>query len=360
MADKITQRDVVLLADLPELFGGKGWHGKGIPTSDFSIENPNILRACFIHEMAQAGAMVIRENGQREWVPGQDFYAIAQDDKQTVGGAVGKVWRSPDNRVLLQFFKDAIAGSGYDICSVGTVDNRTEFFVDAVGKLKSVAGRERKPYVGLNRMFGGMGSVIIGAHETVMQCANTTYLFRSSVAGAERVKNTLSIFERLPQVKIAIQEMKAIQLGFDLALEDGAKYLLGNDTARAGFVGFVSKSGKFGTRGINRVNRLMQLFKDGNGNSGVNATDWFNAVTDYFTHESVGESSSDNGGDTKEMTIVKQWYSSEHGTAATVKMELAQLLFPNGTFASDTFNGFVKAGHGFIEKLDKDQKALLN
>lgn len=367
MADKITKRDAVFLAVLDELYQGKGWHGKGIPTTDFNPHtNEDLKRALFVHDMARAGIMVTRDKldklgrktGHKENVfcPGDDYYAVAKDDGLPVGAAVGKVFRTPDNAVLYKFFCDAIAGSGYDVCSLGTVDDRNEFFVDAVGKVKSVAGREEKPYVGLTRMFGGKGSVLVGAHRTVMQCANTTALFRSSVTGAERLKNTLSIFDRLPEAKIAIQNMSALQIAFDLALEDGATFKLDKDTAREAFAGFVAKSGKFGARGVGRVIRLLQLFKDGKGNAGENAVDWFNAVTDYFTHESVG---SENSALEKDALIVKQWYSSEHGTAADVKMELAQLLFPQGAFAADKFNGFVASGKDFISKLDKEDKELL-
>ena len=357
MSAKINKDDAVFLAKLPELYDGMGWHKLGIPTEDFNPEtNPDLKRALFLHRMVQAGVSV-----DGNFVAGEDFYAVADDTNKPIGAAVGKVFRTPDNALLYKFFREAIADSGYEVCSLGTLDSRAEFFIDAKGKLKSVAGREITPYFGLNRMFGGKGSVVGAGHQTVMQCANTTEIFRSEAYGSDdcgKIKNTIAIFDKLPAFRETIRLGKAIELQFDLAMEDAAAFNVSKDEAREAFAGFIAGE-NLSSRSIGRVNRLLALFKAGNGNNGENAADWFNAVTDFFTHESAADVDSKDEAK-KQEALVKQWYASEHGTARKVKADLANKLFVRGTFASSLFAGFRNIGKAMIERLKPEEKSKLD
>ena len=351
MSHKITENDAVFLAILPELFDGKGWHKLGIPTTDWTAAN--LARALFTHRMEPAGIFI-----DGEFQTGEDYYAVANDTNKPIGAAVGRVFRTPDNVTLYRFFEEAIQGTGYEVCSVGTLDNRNEFFIDAKGKLKSVAGREVMPYFGLNRMFGGKGSVVGAAHQTVMQCANTTEIFRSQVSeDASKMKNTLNIFEKLPQFKATIQASRAIEIQFDLAMEDAAQTLVNKDDAREAFAGYIATD-TLHSKSIGRVNRLLKLFKDGKGNEGKNGADWFNAITDFFTHESAANSDTKDA-EAKQDAIVKQWYASEHGKAREMKAKLASSLFVKGAFAKDLFRGFVQSGKNLIAKLKPEDKSTL-
>lgn len=358
MSAKIEKRDAVFLAILPELYDGLGWHKLGIPTRDFNpATNPELVRALFTYRLEQAGVM----GPDGKFLPGGDFYAVANDDNQTIGAAVGKVFRTPDNALLYRFFCEGIAGTGYEVCSLGTLDNRNEFFVDAKGALKSVAGREVTPYFGLNRMFGGKGSVIGAGHQTVMQCANTTEIFRSQAYGdadGQKLKNTIKIFDRLPEFKNAIQTSKRIEIEFDSAMENAATVTVNKDAAREGFAGFIADD-KLECKAIGRVNRLLKLFTDGKGNEGKNACDWFNAVTDFYTHESAADV---NAKDDKEKAaaIVKQWYASEHGSGRKIKSALANQLFVKGAFARNVFDAFVSRGKTLIAKLTPEDKSKLD
>lgn len=356
MSHKIGADDAVFLAKLPELYDGKGWHKLGIPTEDFNPEtNPDLKRALFTHRMVQAGVYI-----DDMFTLGEDYYAVANDNNKPIGAAVGKVFRTPDNALLYKFFCEAISGTGYEVCSLGCLDNRAEFFVDAKGKLKSVAGREITPYFGINRMFGGKGSVVGAGHQTVMQCANTTEIFRSEAYGSgdcNKIKNTIAIFDKLPAFKETIRQGKAIELQFDLAMEDAASFKVDRDNAREAFAGFIA-DGNLSARGIGRINRLLALFKDGKGNNGENAADWFNAVTDFYTHESAADVDAKDPLK-KQDALVKQWYASEHGTARKVKAELASKLFTKGTFNRGLWEGFKTLGKGLIEKLKPEDKSTL-
>ena len=108
MAHKITQRDTVYLAEIPELFNGKGWHGKGTVNNDFSPERlGNVL---FGHRILPT--MV--DNGQSPVATGE-FVAVANDDNLPVGGTVGNRFNTPQNGELFELFRDALTGSDYKI-----------------------------------------------------------------------------------------------------------------------------------------------------------------------------------------------------------------------------------------------------
>jgi hypothetical protein len=62
------------------------------------------------------------------------------------------------------------------------------------------------------------------------------------------------------------------------------------------------------TRAENTASRLLELHKNGLGNRGENLADSFQAVTEFYTHES-------SGGDNR----LKQVVSSEFGSGAVMK-----------------------------------------
>lgn len=350
MADKITKRDAVFLAKTPDLFDGRGWHKKGQPTEVFNVET--LRPALFEHAMIPAVCAGV-ETGE--------FYAVATDDNKPIGTAVGKVYYTPSNLELFRVFEEALAGSGYEITSCGTVDNRAEFFCDARAKEISAGGREIAPFVGINRIFGGLSSVIVSGHDTVMQCANTTSLFRKeALSNAELIKarNTINIAGKMDEIKKAISTRHGLFIEFAKAFEAGAAFDVSLDTAREAYVGFMA-DGKLTTRTANRVNRLSELFRNGKGNSGKNALDWFNGLTEFFTHESVGSLDNCENDDEKNAMRVKQWHSSEFGKSGEIKSRATSLLFGSGDFQKDNFNGLVLMGRETIKKASADALAII-
>jgi len=346
MSAKISKIDKVFLTKIPELFNGAGWHGKGIPTDEITAET--VAPILFSHRFEPSGIQV---NG--EFIPTGEQYATANDNNLPIGKAVSTRYATPSNAELYELFSEALAGSEYGIVSAGTLNERNEFFVDAKGVNMRAAGRDIAPFVGLNRCFGGDSSVMIGGHTIVAQCANTTALMRREFGKREdnvSIKNTLGIYERLPEIKAEIERMHGVNAMFARAMEDSASEKIVRDDARAAFVGLLAGDkpkleGKRVARTINRANRLLDLWKAGAGNSGENVADWFNAVTDFYSHENAG---SEDGADSKDEFLEKQWYSSERGAGAAVKSRVSGLLFQNGALVRPAFY-----------KLRDDGKAIL-
>jgi hypothetical protein len=334
MAHLITKRDVVFLARIPELFSGKGWHGLGRPNDNWSREA--LAAALFSHEYADAGIMrdgSFMATGER--------YAIAADDGMPVGPAVGARYWTPQNADLYALFCDAIAGSGYSVVSVLTVGNRVEFAVDAKADAIAAGRRKVSPYVGLHRAFGGISSLVISGHSTVVQCGNTTALFRREAAGSDEAlsyRNTGGLEARLDDVKRDIEKAHGVAKQFAEALAAADAAPMATADAAAGFAGILSDGkplvGATGNlRTANRVARLLDLFRNGKGNRGESVGDWFNAATDFYTHESA------TGGDK-----LKQWSASEFGTARDFKARLAARLFKSGAVRHDALADIVDAG----------------
>lgn len=355
MAHKIEKNDRVYLARLPELFDGKGWHGLGIPTESFVKENLNGI--FFPFEFRPAFVKGLND----ELIQTGERYAVALDNGEPIAGAVGRVFDTVDNEQLFDLFSEALAGSRYKLCSAMTLGNRKSFCVDAkADEVIKAAGRDILPYVGLSRGFGGSEPLRISVHSTVIQCANTQALFNREADVATdsvRSKNTARLRERLPLIQATIERSWGVQAEFAKALESAQSHKVKPEQARLGFVGFlgVENLGKT-ARTANRVNRLVQLFKSGAGNKGEDGSDFVNAITDYYTHESAGSvDSSDSPAD----FLNKQWASSEFGSASRVKSELINTLLPGGKFAEKEFKAMVSRGRKAIENSDKEVVALL-
>lgn len=357
MSHKINKElDKVYLAEIPELFNGLGWHKLGTPTKTFNEKT--VAPVLFSHGYSDAG--IILPDGK--FYPTGERYAVALDNNLPIGGAIGERYHTPSNAELYKLFTEALAGSDYDICSCGTVDSRVEFFVDAKSKTQKVAGRDYSPFVGLHRQFGGKTSIVVCGHGTVIQCGNTTALFlRETGKDDERIsaKNTTNVMDKLPEIKKAIEAQHGVQKLFVKAMEASAKVAVSPEQARQAFVGF-EVTGKLNTRSVNRVNRLLDLFATGPGNTGKNGSDWFNAVTDYYTHENAGSLDTRLNADEQAKFLAKQWYSSERGSGSIVKTELASRLFTKGEFQTDYFTGLQKTGAGIIKASEKELVASLN
>lgn len=351
MSHKITERDNVYLARIPELHDGKGWHGKGIPHAEFTEES---LKKILFGIQFMPAMVNGHETGQR--------YAVADDDGLPIGNAIGDRYNTPSNTDLFRLFKDALAGSDYELCSALTVDGRVEFALDAKGKTAQAAGRDITPFVGLSRMFGGQGTILVCGHSTVIQCGNTTALFRSEAVGKEdcsSFKNTLNVMSKLPLLKRQIELQHGVQGEFVRAMESATKIAVSRDNARAAFVGLVvpKDAKELATRSANRVNRLSDLFVTGKGNTGRNAADWYNAVTDYFTHENAG---SEDTAETKEAFLDKQYDSSERGAGMQVKYNLTKTMMQKGRFVQAPLLALQQRGRKILDDSTKDVLAVLN
>jgi len=355
MAHKKTIRDSIFLAELPETFNGKGWHGLGIPTQTF--DRQTLEKVLFSHSLVPAGILLpnglFHETGQR--------YAIANDDGLPLGGAVGKNWASPGNDELFDLFSEALTGSPYKLCSAMTLDNRLEFCLDAKGENLPMGSRTWSPFVGLRRLFGGQGKLSVSGHGTVIQCGNTSALFQREADAAENTvsrKNTGKLMANLDFVRASIEKTWGVAAQFAEAMSESENVKVKPETASRAFVGFLTDGKPLSTRTVNRTNRLVSLFKSGGGNRGETMADFVNALTDYYTHEHAG---SVDSADSREDFLMKQFHASEFGSGARVKSEIVKAAFDFEKKAprSGFISGLAKVGKASVDASETEFVSLL-
>lgn len=372
MGHKITKRDAVYLLPLKETFNGKGWHGLGIPTEEFTAAN--VKKALFRHDMAPAGINVVETVKQgavarkvARFVPTGQRYAVNADDGLPVGPAVGALYWTPQNEELFELFAEALAGSSYKLCSVLTIDDCREFAIDAVGSHIKAGKRDFAPFVGCYRAFGGTSSLVFSGHGMVMQCHNTTSLFLREARkrdDAQKFKNTSGLEGRMDEVKKAIADAHGVNAEFASALADADSVPMTVDDARKAYVGMLcDKTPLLGASGnlrtVNRVKTLVGLFQSGKGNSGETVGDWFNGATEFYTFKSAGgdrelDDVKPNDDGAKVDPKDKQFYASEFGPARTFKARLANRLFEGGAVAHATLAELLEIGAKRIADADKE------
>lgn len=366
MSHKISPRDIVYLANLPELFGGKGWHGLGTEWADFTPEG--LRKILWLHRMVPAGIQL--DNGT--FVPTGERYAISEDDGLPVGGAVGKNWFSPSNGELFELFSEALRDSDYSIVSAGTLADREELFIDAKKATTASTGkRDIAPFVGLSRMFGGLGRLSVGGHNTVIQCANTSAMMRheiksGSARGAEgltSVKNTgrLNKPEVLAEIVLGLRSAYGWQDRFVQRMTEAENEKLSLLDARNAAVGFAVPTGtrelsEKNSRTLNRANRIFTLFRSGAGNTGESVADFVNAITDYYSHESAG---SPDSADSREDFLVKQYLSSERGAGARVKSDFIAEVFGEEQVNREVVDKLASRGKWILQNSSETAKADL-
>ena len=364
MADKIFARDGAFFAEIPELFDGKGWHGKGTPTKEFTLET--VRKALFDYELKPAGVMT-----GKGFVKTGEFYAVAGDDGLPVSGAVGDRYWTPQNEEIFSLFERAIAGSGYKIVSVLTIDNRSQFCVDAKGENMKAGKREIAPFVGAYRAFGGQSRLMFPGHTQVVQCANTSRLMVCEAGKRDDVvafRNTEGLARRMDEVQRAVENIHGVNAQFAAAMKEADEIPLAVNDARLAFAGLLTggkpllKKGaddaRATSRTVNRVTDLVTLFRKGIGNGGETVGDWFNAVTEGYTH-GFAETSKRESADEIQARKEKQYYSSEFGSAGNFKANVVQQLFPRQDRQTTVSVGYigelVEAGKASVAGSDEKE-----
>lgn len=251
---------------------------------------------------------------------------VATDNPQIhIGAPVHcETYQPVTNQAFLATVKEAIADiRGATVASVGSVCERGRVFVSV--KLSALeaftaAGREHKAYLNFLNSHDQSAAFLVNTSNTCTVCNNTFGMnLHSKETGAVRIKlkHTRNIALRLENIPEIVDGFLGAQAEFKARLDMLQKRTIEAYKARHLFAGFVGASadGEMGTRKVNQVNRLTELFATGKGNQGRDLSDVFNAVTDYYSHESSGGEN-----------VMRQVVSSEYGAGQTAKARAYSLL----------------------------------
>jgi hypothetical protein len=232
------------------------------------------------------------------------------------------------NARFLSTIEDAIGGAGHSLELIGTLAGRSKRF--ASFKLEGLedfnaGGRDFASSI----YFGdGLDQKTVWFYGFTTRCIQCMNRFSMSLRGAcSREKHTSGLLVRLPEIVKIIAEAVGVQAEFARAFDSLTAKKVTTDEARSVFAGFIGnrETEKLATRSLNTVDQLTSLFQRGRGNIGDNRADVFSAVTDYYTHNSVGGE--------RVSRAARQFESSEFGTGHARKTEMWDLVNDENSFA---------------------------
>lgn len=242
-------------------------------------------------------------------------------------------------------------GIKYKIATTGTLMERERSFISielSEGQDFEIDGRVFQSKLNcLNSIPSNSGCTVTFANNTFCVCCRNTFAmalhnkdgakFHAAIKHTKGMKAALGDIPRLIEAyfsgnNLLFKQLKAFQ-EFPVSLGEAESYF-------AAFVAGDAEAIK--TRGANIIERLKVLFTKGAGNKGVTALDMFQAVTEYYTHESAGQ--------TDDKT--KQFESSEIGSGANNKGTFYQWLVKH-TQERAGFTAIAKVGETLLVQYRK-------
>ena len=268
-------------------------------------------------------------------------YCIAEcsDNGLPVGRPYAKTYGTVFNNAFLSIgeaFGNKLDAMGikWSIVTTGTVMTRERQFytlkIDQAESLK-LGKREFKQFLSfLNSIASTAGCTLTVTNTSFCVCCRNTFAHALQGAdgspfyfGGKHTSKLTGYVKDLPQVFDNFMKGNEVMFGH---FKKFAEFGVGQADADKLFASFVTRDdakgnpddkGELSTRSANIAERLKVLFADAKqGNDGQTALDVFSAVTDYYSHESAGE--------TDDKT--KQFESSEFGSGARAKRTMFSWL----------------------------------
>jgi len=277
----------------------------------------------------------------------EHFQVVSLDDNLPIGNPVKKGYKLISNDQMMDMVEASLAGTTHKIVSVGSINNREKVFCSIKLSDNIIAGnRETENVLNVLWGHGGVFSVRVMSGFIVVVCANTfaMALRDASKKGKKKnefqakVKHTGNADLKIENMAKAIDLHYGVAAEFTKAMDSLSNTPCNNDKARQLFAGFLVRDTEgleeVSTRTSNTIDTLETLFVKGKGNNGDDMCDAFNAITDYYSHES-------SGGEDK----WRQFESSDFGMGATRKSEAYDLLTGKKVRDVGTFEEVIARGN---------------
>jgi hypothetical protein len=317
----------------------KQWHGLNeIVEKIDETNNPLCEWAAVPHKLTLAGTEI--ESG----------FSILKgsDNNQPIGTPFNpKTYFPIHNSDFVKLVLDSLSGANvkFEVQSAGSVRNRGRVFM-AVNLIDAadivIDNRPFKSHLNFLNSFDKSCPFTVLDSNTCTVCDNTFSMNLLDDGGALKVslvhkKNTHFALKDVPKIiACALQGRN----NFARKLKAFSEFPVGLVDAEQIFAAFIGKENEkteLSTRAANIAERLTSLFVKGKGNKGETALDLFQAVTEYYTHESAGDT------DDK----FKQFETSEFGDGATKKSEFLAAL-ERMTANRQAFSGYARIGEKLL------------
>lgn len=299
MAHKIGKIDLALKTVERDASEPQSWHGLENVTENLTTENC-ALRAVSI---MRGKTKIILEDGTEYPAPLQVpciVHPLESGKLHFLGRPYDpSSYRLFDNREFLDFAAQCFAAAGMDngLSFVTTLYDGARMTLSRrlpEADFKDAHGHGINSYINLLNSVDGSWPVFANVSEIRTVCYNTaTANLMEGGASCKHTPAALSEFiARFPETLAEALKVQEGSANDYLAMAD---IPLSFTQAQSFFAALVGKA-KLSTRAFNVVNEsLMPLFLKGRGCYGQTAADAYNAVTEYYTHNSSLEANAPDG-----------------------------------------------------------------
>ena len=245
------------------------------------------------------------------------FLPVSKDDNKACGKPYNvDTYSLFTPREGLDYITQILAGTGFQIQSVGMLSNRSIWFasIHLTELLALIPGHV--PYVNINGSLDG--KISLGGQLFVKKtvCKNTLRQSRELGEQIFRAKFTKNFKAAIDAAKKDIEKLVGMTRVFGETLKKIQAIPASENTAREIYAGFVTTGEKMTTRAKNLTGELVTLFQRGIGNRGETVEDINSGFTQARTR-GLEESTKD---------VWSTFESSEFGSYADQKEEFFGIL----------------------------------
>ena len=257
-------------------------------------------------------------------------------------------------------------GVKWEIVTTGTLYNRERMFLtvrikeDSLTTLQLDSKRRFVQFLNcLNSIPSNSGCTVTFANNSFCVCCRNTFAHclhgKDGTEFHVALKHTRGLSANLEDVPVLVESFFTSNEALFANLRRFHAVGIDAETAANYFAAFIGQDAKgltdkesLSTRSLNSVEELRGLFANGTGNEGKTVVDMFQAVTEYYTHFSAGES--DNAW--------KQFQSSEAGSGAQAKADFYAWLVASLQDKSKSFDAVAKVGNVILTATRARQAAI--
>lgn len=300
------------------------WHGLNEVVEKIDNSNNVLLR------YENKGVKLQTEDGKETGYS----MLVSSDDGLPVGIPFNdKSYKWQTNEAFVKMVNDALVDVPHEIHSAGTVHNRGKMLM-SVKLLDApeyrVAGRAFEDYLSFLDSIDKSTVLAVVNSSICTVCANTFAMNLAHEGHVDvRVKHTANFHAVIQDVPKIIQGSLLAREGFYKNLAHFSEFPMNLGEAEQFFAGWLGQDTKGQVKDLttytaNTVERLKTLFSRGKGNEGKSLLDLFQAVTDFYTHESSAPKAMLDKPERN--TIANQFESSEFGDGANTKRDFYKTL----------------------------------
>lgn len=303
----------------------------GIQKRDFQVSEENqwhklttIAKPTKEHFPVIVGKELTLNGAPAQYGDNVYYMPVAEDDGLPVAPPYCKgSYTIFQPREAWDWVNEVLAGTGFNIKSLGMLWNRSFWFVSTeLSELQAlkIGGQDSKFYLNFSGGLDKMTSPQAELSNIIIVCNNTMSLSRLTGEVLFKERLTKNFASRLEAGKAEVEKAAGMAAVFKKTMDTLATKPCKIDRAEKIVAGYLStdETEKLSTNARNTVKSIGELHVKGRGNKGETEFDLLNAFTEFHT-EGMRDGKS-------KVDPFKRYQSSEFGGSADTKAEFARIL----------------------------------